>query len=173
MPAKQTSQGPGRTYHCIAGMTEHSQLRLVYNLHHHAGWCSQSVCELQMGDRLTGGDIYATIQENSLMEHRMMVPPGARGKVTYLAPAGEYSLEDKVLELEFGDTKKVCTSSANARALPFFVHHCQLGIEKGWLVASHGMAVLHAQAHSARASWWRLMARHQLCHMKCFEQLEG
>lgn len=37
----------------------------------------------------------------------MMVPPGARGKVTYLAPAGEYSLEDKVLELEFGDTKKV------------------------------------------------------------------
>ena len=60
---------------------------------------------------MTGGDIYATIQENSLVEHRMMVPPGARGKVTYLAPAGEYSLEDKVLELEFGDTKKVgsCT----------------------------------------------------------------
>ncbi len=62
---------------------------------------------VQTGDRLTGGDIYATIQENSLVEHRMMVPPGARGKVTFLAPAGEYSLEDKVLELEFGDTKKV------------------------------------------------------------------
>ncbi|KAK9834737.1 hypothetical protein WJX74_008831 [Apatococcus lobatus] len=62
--------------------------------------------KIKTGDRLTSGDIYATIQENSLVEHRMMVPPGARGKVTYLAPAGEYSLEDKVLELEFGDTKK-------------------------------------------------------------------
>ena len=61
-----------------------------------------------MGARLTGGDIYATVHENSLMEHRMMVPPGARGNVTYIAPTGEYTLKDKVLELEFGGVKKVC-----------------------------------------------------------------
>lgn len=36
-----------------------------------------------------------------------MVPPGARGTVSYIAPKGEYALEDKVLELDFGDTKKV------------------------------------------------------------------
>jgi len=65
---------------------------------------------LQNGDRLTGGDIYATVQENSLLEHRMMLPPGARGNVTYIAPAGEYSLEDKVIEVEFGGVKKVCYS---------------------------------------------------------------
>lgn len=35
-----------------------------------------------------------------------MVQPGARGNVTFIAPAGEYSLEDKVLELEFGGVKK-------------------------------------------------------------------
>lgn len=63
---------------------------------------------MQTGDRLTSGDIYATVHENSLIDHRICVPPGAKGNVTYIAPAGEYSLEDKVLELEFGGVKKVC-----------------------------------------------------------------
>ena len=62
---------------------------------------------LQDKDRLTAGDIYGEVHENTLLTHKMMVPPGARGNVTYIAPAGQYSLEDKVLELEFGDTKKV------------------------------------------------------------------
>ena len=30
-----------------------------------------------------------------------MLPPNARGTVTYIAPPGQYSLEDKVLEVEF------------------------------------------------------------------------
>ena len=51
------------------------------------------------------------MHENSLLDHRIMVPPGAKGNVTYIAPAGEYSLEDKVLELEFGGVKKVRTRS--------------------------------------------------------------
>ena len=58
------------------------------------------------------------MHENSLLDHRIMVPPGAKGNVTYIAPAGEYSLEDKVLELEFGGVKKVRTLSwATTRAL--------------------------------------------------------
>ncbi|DBB18851.1 hypothetical protein WJX82_009529 [Trebouxia sp. C0006] len=65
--------------------------------------------KVKTGDRLTGGDIYATVQENSLLEHRMMLPPGARGNVTYIAPAGEYSLTDKVIEVEFGGVKKEYT----------------------------------------------------------------
>lgn len=67
---------------------------------------------LQTGDRLTGGDIYATVQENSLLEHRIMLPPGARGNVTFIAPAGEYSLEDKVIEVEFAGVKKVSSITA-------------------------------------------------------------
>ena len=62
---------------------------------------------VQVGDRLTSGDIYANVHENSLLDHRIMVPPGARGNVTYIAPAGEYTITDKVLELEFGGVKKV------------------------------------------------------------------
>lgn len=65
--------------------------------------------KVKTGDRLTGGDIYATVQENSLIEHKIMLPPGARGNVTYIAPAGEYSLTDKVIEVEFGGVKKEYT----------------------------------------------------------------
>ena len=60
----------------------------------------------QVGDRLTSGDIYAIVHENSLIDHKIMVPPGTRGNVTYIAPSGGYSLTDKVLELEFGGVKK-------------------------------------------------------------------
>ncbi|KEH28525.1 V-type proton ATPase catalytic subunit A [Medicago truncatula] len=61
------------------------------------------------GDLLTGGDLYATVFENSLMEHRVALPPDAMGKVTYVAPAGQYSLKDTVLELEFQGVKKKFT----------------------------------------------------------------
>lgn len=63
----------------------------------------------KVGDRLTGGDIYADVQENSLLSHRILAQPNARGTIKYIAPAGEYSLEDKVLELEFGGVKKEYT----------------------------------------------------------------
>jgi V-type H+-transporting ATPase subunit A len=64
---------------------------------------------IKVGDRMTGGDIYADVQENSLLNHRIMAQPLARGTVTYIAPPGEYSLTDKVLELEFGGVKKEYT----------------------------------------------------------------
>lgn len=62
---------------------------------------------MQVGDRITGGDIYGVVHENSLMEHRIMLPPNARGNITYIAPAGQYGLTEKVIELEFGGVKKV------------------------------------------------------------------
>ena len=34
-----------------------------------------------------------TVFENSLMTHHIAVPPGAMGKVTYVAPAGQYSIK--------------------------------------------------------------------------------
>ena len=72
-----------------------------------------------MGDRLTSGDIYAIVHENSLIDHKIMVPPGARGNVTYIAPAGGYSLTDKVLELEFGGVKKARVPLRALSAVPF------------------------------------------------------
>lgn len=34
-----------------------------------------------------------TVFENSLMQHHVALPPNSMGKVTYVAPAGQYSLK--------------------------------------------------------------------------------
>ncbi|KAF7732753.1 H(+)-transporting V1 sector ATPase subunit A [Apophysomyces ossiformis] len=62
----------------------------------------------KVGDHITGGDIYGHVYENSLLrDHRIMLPPKARGTVTYIAPKGQYTIEDVVLEAEFeGETTK-------------------------------------------------------------------
>ncbi|KAK4373901.1 hypothetical protein RND71_004578 [Anisodus tanguticus] len=72
-------------------------------------WEFQPKKEFGEGDVLTGGDLYATVFENSLMEHHVALPPDAMGKITYIAPAGQYSLNDTVLELEFQGVKKEIT----------------------------------------------------------------
>lgn len=62
---------------------------------------------LSEGEHITSGDIYATVFENSLMTQKMMAPPKSMGRITYLAPPGQYTLNDTVLELDFqGTTKK-------------------------------------------------------------------
>lgn len=55
----------------------------------------------QVGDRITSGDIYGIVTENSLMEHRVMLPPNARGTITYIAPAGQYNIAEDIIEVEF------------------------------------------------------------------------
>ncbi|EGD73873.1 Atp6v1a-prov protein [Salpingoeca rosetta] len=58
--------------------------------------------DVKVGDMVSGGDIYGTVEENSLIkEHRIMVRPKAHGKVTWIAPAGEYTIVDTVLKTEF------------------------------------------------------------------------
>ena len=49
--------------------------------------------------------MFGDVQENSLINHRILLPPKARGTVTYLAPAGNYTVEDTVLEVEFDGEK--------------------------------------------------------------------
>lgn len=47
---------------------------------------------LQVGSHITGGDIYGSVFENSLIKHKIMLPPKNRGTVTYLAPPGNYDV---------------------------------------------------------------------------------
>ncbi|KAG1171573.1 hypothetical protein G6F70_006221 [Rhizopus microsporus] len=62
----------------------------------------------QVGDHITGGDIYGKVYENSLVSiHNIMLPPKSRGTITYIAPKGQYTVDDVVLETEFeGETTK-------------------------------------------------------------------
>ena len=62
---------------------------------------------LRTGDRLGGGDVYGAVHENSLMDsHKIMLPPGARGTVTWAAPAGDYTIDERLIELEFQGERK-------------------------------------------------------------------
>lgn len=61
---------------------------------------------LKVGDHITGGDIFGSIFENSLLDdHKILLPPRARGTITSIAESGSYSVSDTVLEVEF-DGKK-------------------------------------------------------------------
>ncbi|XP_048369396.1 V-type proton ATPase catalytic subunit A-like [Sphaerodactylus townsendi] len=64
---------------------------------------------IRVGSHLTGGDIYGSVQENSLIKHKIMVPPRCRGTVTHIAPAGSYDISDVVLELDFEGEKEKLT----------------------------------------------------------------
>ncbi|THC90883.1 hypothetical protein EYZ11_009663 [Aspergillus tanneri] len=60
----------------------------------------------KVGDHITGGDIWGTVFENSLVnEHKILLPPRARGTITRIAEPGSYTVEEKLLELEFNGKK--------------------------------------------------------------------
>ncbi|BEJ16555.1 hypothetical protein CspHIS471_0511600 [Cutaneotrichosporon sp. HIS471] len=55
-----------------------------------------------VGDHLSGGDIFGSVYENSLVDnHKIMLPPRAMGTITSIAEKGSYTVEDVVLETEF------------------------------------------------------------------------
>ena len=61
---------------------------------------------LKVGDHITGGDIFGSVYENSLLnDHKVLLPPRARGTITHIAEKGSYTVDEKVLEVEF-DGKK-------------------------------------------------------------------
>ncbi|AOA61853.1 V-type proton ATPase subunit A of the V1 peripheral membrane domain [Komagataella phaffii CBS 7435] len=58
--------------------------------------------KLQVGDHISGGDIFGSIFENSLLsDHKILLPPRARGTITSIAEAGSYHVDDKILDVEF------------------------------------------------------------------------
>ncbi|KAI9179096.1 H(+)-transporting V1 sector ATPase subunit A [Blastocladiella emersonii ATCC 22665] len=61
---------------------------------------------LRVGDHITGGDIFGEVQENSLVNHKILLPPKARGTITYIAPHGNYTVVDTVLEVEFAGERE-------------------------------------------------------------------
>lgn len=52
------------------------------------------------GDELEPGSIYAKVQETAMIEHRLMVPPGIRGKVVFAEKSGSYNIEHVLVKLD-------------------------------------------------------------------------
>lgn len=47
---------------------------------------------VKVGSHITGGDIYGYVHENTLIKHKLMLPPKAKGTVTYIAEPGSYDV---------------------------------------------------------------------------------
>ncbi|CAJ2508168.1 Uu.00g093540.m01.CDS01 [Anthostomella pinea] len=61
---------------------------------------------LKVGDHISGGDVWGTVFENSFIKvHKVMLPPRARGTITKIAGKGEYTVDEKILEIEFNGNK--------------------------------------------------------------------
>ena len=55
--------------------------------------------KVKVGDKLSGGEIYAVIPETKIIEHRLMVPPAISGEITEVRPDGMYRLFDTVAKI--------------------------------------------------------------------------
>lgn len=63
--------------------------------------------DVRIGSMIGGGDIFGLVHENDLFEnHWIMLPPKAQGRVSWIAPAGHYSVNEEVIEIEFNGEKK-------------------------------------------------------------------
>lgn len=70
-------------------------------------WVEEGV---KVGDLVAGGDIFGHVWENNLFkDHRIMVPPKLKGKITWMAPPGKYTIVDKMMVIEFNGKKHELT----------------------------------------------------------------
>lgn len=65
--------------------------------------------KLEVGDSVSGGTILGTVPETQALEHRIMVPPGIEGKLTWIAPAKQYTLDEPIARIETENGEKELT----------------------------------------------------------------
>jgi V/A-type H+-transporting ATPase subunit A len=56
--------------------------------------------KLNVGTQVIGGDVVGTVQETNLIEHRIMVPPDVNGKLTSIAKADEYKIDQPIATVQ-------------------------------------------------------------------------
>lgn len=55
---------------------------------------------VKAGDRVSGGDVYATCPETSAVTHKVMIPPDKSGVITEVRENGQYTVKDTVAILK-------------------------------------------------------------------------
>ena len=55
---------------------------------------------VKLGDILKSGEIFARIQETTIIVHKVMVPPGIKGRVASTVKSGSYTIQDTLVVLE-------------------------------------------------------------------------
>ncbi len=62
----------------------------------------------KVGDSVVAGDIIGTVPETTLVEHRIMVPPGVNGEIVRIE-SGQFTVTDVVAELRDGEEMRELT----------------------------------------------------------------
>ncbi|XP_078061586.1 V-type proton ATPase catalytic subunit A-like, partial [Mustelus asterias] len=75
----------------------------------HTKWEYTPEPNIRVGSHVTGGDVYASVFENSLIKHKILIPPKSKGTVTFIAPPGHYDVTDVLMELDFEGVKDQLT----------------------------------------------------------------
>jgi len=72
--------------------------RGIATLDEEKGW--DVTFKMEIGSVVTGGEIFATCPETSLIEHRFMIPVGMKGEVTFLSANGIHTLNDVLAKVK-------------------------------------------------------------------------
>ncbi len=84
--------------------------------------------QVKVGDRVLGGDVFATCPETSTITHKAMVPPALSGEIVSVKPHGQYTVEaplavlktdtGKTVELTLAQKWPIRTPRPTAKRLP-------------------------------------------------------
>jgi len=69
----------------------------------------------EVGSKVEPGDVLGVVPETSLIEHKVMVPPGVRGTLKWVAPEGDYTIEEPIAIVE-RDGKEIEVRMAHSRS---------------------------------------------------------
>ncbi len=63
--------------------------------------------QVKVGDRVSGGDVFAVCPETSTITHKAMVPPALSGEIVSANPDGQYTVEEPIAVLKTDKGKTV------------------------------------------------------------------
>ncbi|MFW9880002.1 MAG: V-type ATP synthase subunit A, partial [Candidatus Thorarchaeota archaeon] len=59
----------------------------------------------KINEIVNSGDIIGTVQETPIIEHKIMVPPGSSGKISFIVEEGDYTIIDEIYCLGVNEQK--------------------------------------------------------------------
>lgn len=65
--------------------------------------------DIEEGAEVAPGDIIGKVQESTVVEHRIMIPPGVKGTVKEISSQGEYTIKDKIAIISTEDGERELT----------------------------------------------------------------
>ena len=67
------------------------------------------VPQKKLNEKIDSGDIIGTVQETSIIEHKILAPPNAHGTLSYIAEEGEFTIIDEIYRLKYdGKERSFC-----------------------------------------------------------------